>query len=81
MILGLRPCIATLVIVYPVFLVAGVFLFRAMVRKYPHKDQKRNRHLTVLRFLLYIVLMPLGVVLAIGILGWLDPLFFLVRSL
>ena len=81
MVLGLRPCIITLIIVYPAFLLAGILFFRAIVKNSPHKDHNRNKLLTKLRFLLYIVLLPVGAVAAIAILGWLDPLFFLVRKL
>lgn len=75
----LRPCIITLLIVYPVFLAAGVWLFRYMVRTRPHRDVRRNKSFTILRFLIYVVLSPLGCVLALAILGWLDPLYHLVR--
>jgi hypothetical protein len=77
--LYLKPCILTLLLVYPFFLLAGVACFRYCKRHYPHKDPKRNELLTFLRFALYVVLMPLGALLAAAILGWLDPVYHLVR--
>jgi hypothetical protein len=80
MALGLRPCIITLIIVYPVLLAAGIWFFRKIVKSKPHKDPERNRLLTALRFMMYVVLAPIGIISALAILGWLDPLFFLVRG-
>ncbi len=77
---GLSSCIITLIIVYPVFLIAGILFFQKIIKSSPHKDYKRNRQLTILRFLLYVVLLPIGTVSALAVLGWLDPLFFLVRG-
>jgi hypothetical protein len=78
--MALRSCILTLLVVYPVMEAAGVAWFMRMVRKHPHKDPAGNRRVTVLRFLLYVVLLPLGVTIAMAILGWLDPLFFMIRA-
>ncbi len=76
----LRPCITTLLIVYPSFLLAGAWFFCHVVKKHPHKDPVRNKLLTPLRFALFVVLIPIAAVLALAVLGWLDPLYFIVRQ-
>ncbi len=80
MVFGLRACVITLLIVYPAFLAAGVWFFRYIVKNKPHADAKRNKLLTVLRFFLFVVLVPAGAVLSIAVLGWLDPLFYLAAA-
>jgi len=79
--MSLRSCIVTLMVVYPVVEAAGVGFFLWVAKTRPHKNAARNRRLTVLRFLLYVVLMPVGVTIAMGVLGWLDPLFHLIGAL
>lgn len=76
---GLRPCLITLIIVYPIFLMAGIAFFRHVVKNKPHADPARNRSLAALRFMLFVVLLPLGALLSMAVLGWLDPLFHLVQ--
>lgn len=79
--MALRPCIITLLIVYPFFLAAGVYFFRHITRARPHPDAGRNAQLKALRFMLYVVLMPVGSLLALAVLGVLDPLYHVIRSL
>ena len=79
-IVGMRPCIETILIVYPFFVMAGMSFFRAVTKKSPHKDAKRNRALIALRFMLYVILLPLGAVLSLAVMGFLDPLFFLIKN-
>ncbi len=79
--LELRPCVLTLLLVYPVFLVPGILFFRSIVRNKPLADARRNRQLTIIRFFIFVVLAPLGAMLAVAVLGWLDPVYFYVRDL
>ena len=76
----LRPCVITLLLVYPVFLIAGLLFFQHLIRNHPHKDAGRNKLLTPLRFALFVLLIPVATVLALATLGWLDPLYFMVRG-
>lgn len=77
------PCILTLMIVYPPLLAAGWWAFRyfhkANPRPFPEGDM-RNRTVGIFRFLLFVALFPLGILLAAGLMGWLDPLFWLIRD-
>lgn len=77
---ALRPCVLTLLIVYPPFLAAGIFFFRHVVRRHPHPDAARNKALKIVRFLMFAVCVPLGAVLSLAVLGWLDPLYNIVRG-
>lgn len=77
---ALRPCVLTLLIVYPPFLAAGYFFFRHVVRRHPHPNAARDKQLRLLRFMMFVICVPLGAVLSMAVLGWLDPLYNIVRK-
>jgi hypothetical protein len=79
----LKSCTLTLLIVYPVFLAAGVWFYRYMQKTKPQPfpaGDKRNNLVRIWRFSLYILLLPLGVTLALAILGSFDPLFHFIAN-
>jgi hypothetical protein len=81
--MGLRSCVLTLLIVYPAFVLAGYRFYRHMQKTRPDPlppGDPRARLVKPLRFLLYVALLPLGLTLSLAILGWLDPLYHLVRA-
>lgn len=76
-------CILTLMIFYPLTLGAGVWFFMRLQRINPHpvpeKDPRYNL-VKPLRFMIFVVLLPLAFTLSLAVLGLLDPLFYLIRD-
>ena len=80
----LSACIITLLIVYPLFLAAGMWFFRYIQKTKPNPlraNDMRTRFVKPWRFVMFVVLLPLALTGALAALGWLDPLFYLVASL
>lgn len=80
--LHLRACVCTLLIVYPLFLLAGVMVYRWVIKQplSPKLHPMQVKLLKPLRFLIFVVLMPLAITMALGVAGALDPLFFWIRD-
>lgn len=81
--MSLSACIVTLLVVYPVFVIAGYAFYRYVQRKSPvpyREGDPRNRIIRPMRFAMHVLILPLGATLSLAILGLLDPLFFLIRS-
>lgn len=79
----LSACIITLLVVYPLFLAAGVWFFRYIQKTRPNPlcaNDVRTRFVKPWRFVMFVVLLPLALTGALAVLGWLDPLFYLVAS-
>jgi hypothetical protein len=80
----LRSCILTLLIVWPVLEALGIWFYRHMQKTKPNplpESDPRAKYVKQFRFLLYVVLMPLGVTLALALVGALDPLFHLIKAM
>lgn len=78
----LRSCIVTILIVWPLLEAAGYWFYRHMQKTQPNPltaEDPRAPHVKKFRFVVFVVLMPLGVTLSLAILGALDPLFHLIQ--
>jgi hypothetical protein len=80
----IRPCILTLMIVYPLFLAAGVWFYRHLQKTAPRPlpdSDPRSKFIKPWRITVFVVLVPLATTLSLAVLGWLDPLFYKIASL
>jgi hypothetical protein len=82
--MNLRSCILTLLIVWPVLEALGVWFYQYIQKTRPQplpENDPRSKYVKHFRFLLYVVLMPFGVTLALALIGALDPIYHLVRAM
>jgi len=81
--MSIPACILTLLLVYPVFLGAGIWFYRYMQKTRPQPmppGDPRNKLVRLWRLAVHVVLLPLGATGSLAVLGWLDSLFYFISA-